>query len=146
MNRAPRLAAALVLLTAVAVLAGCGGSSPTSEPAPAGDAILIATISPATGTKLAPGSTVNFQATVNYRLVSAATGTVAMLVEDQSGHDIPMGQVGVNVTMGERAVNISTHVTIPATGVTLIQLVCSLSPTGNPAEIVQSNINYPVGV
>lgn len=146
MNHAPRSAAALVLLAAAAVLASCGGSGSTTQPAPLQDAILIASITPATGTKLAPGSTVNFQATVNYRLVSAATGTVAMLVEDQSGNDIPKGQVGVNVTMGERSVNISAQVTIPATGVTLIQLVCSLSPTGNPAEIVQSNINYPVGV
>jgi hypothetical protein len=145
MHRIPRPLVALALLAALAGCGGGGGTKTVTQPVPVGDAIIIASLSPAEGTRLAPGGKVNFQVTANYRLVSAATGTVALVIVDQGGNDIPNGQVGVNVTQGEASVQLSAEVTIPATGVTAIQLVCALHPTGNPSEIVQSNVNYIVG-
>jgi len=145
MVRLRRSVPAAVLLVLLAPLAGCGGGSRSStQPAPVGDAIVIASISPAEGTKLPPGGTVSFQVTCNYRLVSAATGTVTLTITDGLGNVLPHGTASANVMRGEASVPLSAQITIPAT-VAGVQVDCALQPTGNTTDVIAANVNFIVG-
>jgi len=145
MVRLRRSVPAAVLLVLLAPLAGCGGGSRSStQPAPVGDAIVIASISPAEGTKLPPGGTVSFQVTCNYRLVSAATGTVTLTITDGLGNVLPHGTASANVMRGEASVPLSAQITIPAT-VAVVQVDCALQPTGNTTDVIAANVNFIVG-
>jgi hypothetical protein len=145
MPRPYRLLLAGVLLALVTLLMGCGGGAKsTSEPVPAGDAIIIGSISPAEGTKLAPGSTVNFQVTCNYRLVSSSTGVVMLTVTDGLGDILPNGTASINVQQGEASVPLAATVTIPTT-IALVQVNCELLPNGKSTDVIAANVNFAVG-
>ncbi len=145
MPRPYRLLLAGVLLALLAPLVGCGGSNKsTTEPVPTGDAIIIAAITPAEGTKLAPGSTVNFQVTCNYRLVSQSTGALMLTVTDGIGNLLPNGTVSKNIQQGEASVPLAATVTIPTT-IAFVQVNCELLPGGNSTDVLSANVNFSVG-
>lgn len=143
MSRLRRCLAAAVLLP---LLAGCGGggkSNSTTAPPPLPDAIIIASISPAQGTKLPPGGTVSFQVTCNYRLVSAATGVVLLTIADGAGNTLSNGASAANVTQGENSVQFGSTVTIPAS-ITMVNVTCTLQPNGT-GDVLSASVNYGVG-
>jgi len=137
------LAALAVLVTG---LAGCGGSKTPTEVIIVPDTLLIASISPAQETKLAPGIDVTFTGTVTYRLNSADSAPIVRAIQDQSGHSLVNQQVSKTVTKGEGQVTLSDSITVPKTGVTQIQVIFDLSPTGKNAQDTASSVTYTVGV
>jgi multidrug efflux pump subunit AcrA (membrane-fusion protein) len=135
-------AAALVLVFAAA---GCGKSSSPSAPRSV-DAITITTISPASGTQLHPGTSVPFAATIQYSLVSAATGTVTLVYEDQNGVILnSAAQVSKTVNAGMGSVTLSDTVKVPATGVTTLFVFFPLLPAGATGTNTAVTATYPVG-
>ncbi|HTQ80171.1 MAG TPA: hypothetical protein VMM92_09250 [Thermoanaerobaculia bacterium] len=143
MNRFATLVLALTLVTSA--LAGCSGSghSPSES---SSDAISITGISPTAGGKLAPGSTVTFTANVSYQLSSAATGTIVLSLEDQLSNPLQTGtQPSVTVNQGQGTTSLTDHLTIPASGVTQIQVFVSLTPAGAAFTNTVALVTYPVG-
>ncbi|HEV7515962.1 MAG TPA: hypothetical protein VGR07_06655 [Thermoanaerobaculia bacterium] len=141
MNRSPFLAAALVLMIS---LAGCNGRSP-SESAGA-DSVSISSISPAAGTRLAPGSTVTFTARIDYELSSTLTGAITLVIEDQLNQVLTTHpQVRTSVTRGRGSVSLSDQITVPASGVTTVRVFFPLSMEGVSSTSVVASVSYPVG-
>lgn len=148
LHRAPtgRPAAFFALLAVLAAgLAGCGGSRTPTEVVIIPDTLLIASISPAPETKLAPGSAVTFTGNLTYRLNSADSAPIVLAIEDQSGHSLVSQQVSKTVTKGEGQLTLSDSITVPATGVTQIQVIFDLSPTGKNTQDTASSVTYTVG-
>jgi hypothetical protein len=146
MHRMPRLArylaAALLLLPLLASCGGGGSKSTTSPGLP--DAIIIASISPAQGTKLPPGGMVNFQVTCNYRLVSAAAGVVTFSVTDGLGNVLSNSTTNANVLQGEASLQFAGTVTIPANIVT-VKVGCQLAPNSSNSDIIAAGVTFTVG-
>jgi hypothetical protein len=136
------LASTLVLLTG---LAACSGGRSPSEPSLT-DSISLSSISPAAGTKLAPGSGVTFSGTVNYTLGSAGTGRIVLVIQDQSGNLLTTAaQKTASILRGQGTVSLSDQITVPATGVTQIQVFFPLTPAGASQTNVVVHATYPVG-
>jgi len=136
----------LVAALFLPILAGCGGGggkgSTTSPGLP--DAIIIASISPAQGTKLPPGGMVNFQVTCNYRLVSAAMGTVTLTITDGLGNVLSNSTTNANVQQGEASLQFAGTVAIPANIVT-VKVGCQLAPNSSNSDIIAAGVTYTVG-
>ncbi|HET6898596.1 MAG TPA: hypothetical protein VFK70_09620 [Vicinamibacteria bacterium] len=129
-----------------AVLVGCGGASHTA-PTPATDAISLRSITPAPGTPLTAGQRVDFTATVNYTLASAASGQIVIVIQDQLDQNLkPAGviQTAVPVVMGTSTATLSDSITIPGTGVSSVRVVFPLIPTGATRTEVLVSVTYPV--
>ncbi len=135
-------ASALVLLIS---LASCSGGHSPSEPS-LPDSISLTSISPAAGTKLGPGSVVTFSGTVSYTLGSTSTGTIVLVIEDQSSRLLTLGtQKSATVTKGQGSVSLSDQITVPATGVTQIEVFFPLNPAGASQTNIVARAIYPVG-
>ena len=146
MNRSPLLALGLC----IAFVAGCGGGRSPSEPV-GPDRVSLSSISPATGTRLAPG-VVTFSATLDYELHSESSGAILLVVQDQDGHLLTVGpQARAAVNRGRGTASVSDHVTVPAAGVSQVRVFFSLVPPDVsatqflPASPVQPSATYPVG-
>ena len=153
MNRLPLLA--FVLLLPCVAACGGGGRSP-AEPVvpvvPLMDHVSLVSITPAAGTRLAPGSVVSISATVDYELQSEPLGAILLVVQDQAGHLLTPGpQARAAVSRGRGTATVSDHITVPATGVSEVWIYFSLVPpdvsatqflllSGIPPSVV-----YPVG-
>jgi hypothetical protein len=142
MNRSLCLALSLALIT---LLAGCSkGNLPSDLNSP--DDILINSITPAAGSRIAPGSTVTFNANVSYILASASTGVITIVVEDQASVPIAGTQAQKSVASGQSSINIATPTfTVPATGVTSLQVFVSLAATGASQTSTVEEVIYTVG-
>jgi hypothetical protein len=142
MNRSFRLAAALALIV---LLVGCSkGNLPSELTSP--DDIAINGITPLAGTRLAPGSTVTFTANVAYILASASTGVVTMVIEDQNSVPLPGNPAQMSVTSGQSTVKLtSPAISVPATGVSTIQVFVSLTPAGSTSTSTIDVVLFPVG-
>jgi len=135
----------LVAALLLPILAGCGGGGSKSTTSPGlPDAIIIASISPAQGTKLPPGGMVNFQVTCNYRLVSAAAGVVTFSVTDGLGNVLSNSATNVNVQQGEASLQFAGTVTIP-TNILMVKVLCQLAPNNNNSDIIAAGVTYTVG-
>ncbi|HVT16478.1 MAG TPA: hypothetical protein VHQ90_09925 [Thermoanaerobaculia bacterium] len=134
---------AVVLLSVVYACSG-GGSSP-SEPV-SQDSLALVTIAPAAGTRLAAGSAVTFAATLHYQLGSAASGTIAEVIENQTGGLLGSGpQVSVTVNRGQGSVQLADRITVPLSGVTQVEVFFPLTPAGVTTTSIVATATYPVG-
>lgn len=126
---------------------GCsdGDSSPT-EPEPTINSIAVETITPAQGTTLSAGSRVTFQARVRYTLATASSGRISMVIEDQASRNISptSPQPNVQVSRGGGVVELTDTVTIPANGVTRVDLFVPLLPAGASSTNTVQLVRYPV--
>ncbi len=141
----PRMYRSLLLgvsLSLLSVLAGCSGRSPSQNQ---GDIITVTSLSPSAGADLAPGSSVTFTLSVAYDLETASTGTLRLVLEDQSGNSLTPTQKTVTVAKGQGSVSLFDQVTLPATGVTAVQLFVSLAPGSSVTTNVVVSAIYPVG-
>ena len=142
MPRLRRAASATLLFALLAPLLGCGGKSSTTSPAPLSDAIIVGSVSPASGTKLPPGGTVSFQVACNYRLVSTATATVMLTVTDGVGNILKNGTASTTVMKGEASVPLAATVDIPSS-IILVQVDCALEPNGS-SDVLVATVSFPV--
>jgi hypothetical protein len=129
----------------MAAAGGCGaGSSGTDLGGP--DLIVIATISPPEGTKLAPGGSVTFTAGLSYILNSSGAATIIMVIEDQGGRVLnPASEVTTVVSRGTGSLQMSDSITIPSTGVSQIKVLFTLGPSPAFAPPSVASASYPVG-
>jgi hypothetical protein len=142
-NRNPGL---LGLALAMLLTLSCsdGGSSPT-EPQPTIDSIAVETITPARGTALSAGSQVTFQARVRYTLATADSGRISMIIQDQASRNLSRNpQPRAQIVRGGGVVELSDTITIPATGVTRVDVFVPLFPGGATSTGVVQLVQYPV--
>ena len=145
MNRLPFLA--VVLLT---VFAGaCGGHSSSEPVGP--DRVSVVSLQPANGSALVPGSTVTFNARLDYELQSESSGAILLVVEDQNSFLLTVGpQARVATTRGRGSVTLAGQVKVPATGVTQVRVFFAMVPPDVSAvqflsvSPVQPDATYPV--
>lgn len=132
----------LVLLGAL--VSGCSGDddSPTG-PSQVTDSITIQEISPVDGTALNRGTDVTFTARIGYSLGSASAGRVILVTQDQTGQTIAP-QPNANVPRGSGTVSLSQRVTIPAQGVTRVDVFFPLVPEGASGSTAAQSVRYPV--
>jgi hypothetical protein len=109
-------------------------------------------ISPAPGTRLAPGSVVTFMANVDYELQSDSSGAILLVVQDQDGHLLTVGpQARAAVKRGRGTATVLDHVSVPAASVSQVRIFFSLVPPDVsatqflPLSPVQPSAIYPVG-
>jgi hypothetical protein len=141
-----RRARLLYLALGAALAAGCGGKGPASPTAtdPTHDTIALISVTPASGTSLAPGSAVTVVAKLDY--LSADGGSILVLAVDQNGNEAA-AQPGFAVARGAGSVTVSMPVKVPAAGVSQLRIFYELfsndfsTPTGLSSAIV----SYPVG-
>lgn len=129
----------------MAVAGGCSGGSSSSDLG-GPDLIVIATIAPPEGTKLAAGSTVTFTAGLSYILNSSGAATIIMVIEDQDGRVLnPASEITTVVSRGTGSLQMSDTVTVPATGVSQIKVQFTLGPSPGFAPPSVASASYPVG-
>jgi hypothetical protein len=135
---------ALALLLAAALGGGCTGQTSTA-PAPP-NAITIVTLTPAAGTRLAPGAAVTFSATLAYMLNNAGSAEVSMVIEDQGNVVLNSGnQPTTVVSATQGTATLTGALTVPAAGVTQLQVLFTLTPNTSVPIPVVAAANYPVG-
>jgi hypothetical protein len=134
--------ALLVLLLAVAA---CGGNAPTT-PAVV-NVLTLVSISPAAGTKLTAGSSVNVNGTLVYMLATAGSALVSLVFEDQNNRVLnPTSQPTSVVPGGQGEINLAGQLAVPVSGVTEIQVIYTLTPNTNVPPIpTTATVTYPVG-
>lgn len=145
MKRLQHLAVPFILILALA--AGCYRHSP-SEPDQR-DSISLSSITPPGGARLTPGVPATFTAVVNYDLRSSSVlagdrGTITMDIEDQRGNDLDT-EVSKTVEHGQGSASLSDHLLVPASGVSQIRVVLTLTPDavfGTQESLVAAT--YPV--
>jgi hypothetical protein len=130
----------LVLLAAVA----CSGDAPTTPPV--GNTLTLLSITPAPGTKLAPGSNVTFNGNLLFVLNSAGSAEVVLIFEDQNNRILnPASQPTSVVPGGQGELNLPGQFAIPSTGVSQLQVIYTLNPNANAAVPTTASATYPVG-
>ncbi len=129
----------------MAAAGGCSGGSSSSDLG-GPDLIVIATISPPEGTRLAPGSAVTFTAGLSYILNSSGAATIIMVIEDQDGRVLnPASEITTVVSRGTGSLRMSDGVTLPATGVSQVKVLFTLGPSPGFAPPSVASASYPVG-
>lgn len=109
------------------------------------DSISLVTIAPLDGTTLSPGQVVSFTATVSYELDSADSGRIGMNIQDQTNANIQSNlPINVAISRGSGMVTLSDVVTIPAGGVTTVNVFLPLFPAGQSSTSVVVLASYPV--
>ena len=129
--------------------AGCGGSSaaPTTPATTAVDAVSsVINVFPAPGTPLQPGQTVTLSGTPGYTLASADLGTMVMVIQDQNDRSLEVSgvQPTVVVRRGTADTTISETITLPASGVTAVNVFFVLAPAGATTTKASVRLSYPV--
>ena len=144
MNRLPFLA--VVLLTVIA--GACGHSS--SEPV-GPDRVSVVSLQPANGSTLVAGSTVTFNARLDYELESESSGAILLVVQDQNGFLLTEGpQARAATSQGLGSATLSGQVKVPATGVSQVRVFFAMvRPDVSAVQFltaspVQPDAIYPV--
>jgi hypothetical protein len=139
------LACALLLILGVSSACGGGSSSPT-EPEQPTDRFIVQSISPALGTRLARGTTVDFSVTAQYQM-RATTSEVTLTVMDQDGN-VLTGASGTQVTTlltGRTGTfTVSHRVPLPSTGLTRVRARVSLLALEQPPGGMWDEREYEV--
>ncbi len=141
-HRHPAFRVLLCLLSAAAV-ASCSKSSPTET---GSDRVAVVSIQPPARTPLKAGSSVTFSATIDYRLSSAPSGTVIIVIQDQNSRNLSstVPQPRVTVANGIGTVTLVDQIVIPAFGVDTVQVSFGLLPSDHTETQVVTLVNYPV--
>src|SRR5436190_6404931 len=124
-NYANRFTPSLVKIALIVTCFACGKDSPTSPPA--ADSISLSSITPADGTKLAPGSTVNISATVAFHENCSADGTIVMRITDQNG-TVLSPDVKATAPSGDHSKTLTNKFSVPSSGVTRVTVTLALIP------------------
>jgi hypothetical protein len=120
----------LVLLVWLTV-AGCGGDHPTAPTqslesftvSESGDSLSLPALNPAPGTILQAGRSVPIALTVQYTLASADFGRVILAIQDDTGRLLQRPPQPVQpVRRGSGTLNLSDQISIPAGGVSRVDL------------------------
>jgi hypothetical protein len=122
------------------------GSSP-SEPGAARDSVAIESISPAGGSTLVAGSTVDFHAAIRYEVRESDGVGVAAQMQYQDGNLLANIFPSTAVPRGIGSVSLTSRFQIPASGASRIDIYYILYATpGATTEIVDATkASYPVG-
>jgi hypothetical protein len=145
MRRGMLLHASLALMMLLALGCSDSDSSPT-EPEPTINSVIIETITPARDTTLSAGSRVTFRARVSYTLATASSGRLSMIIQDQASRNISSTspQPNAQVSRGGGVVELADTVTIPANGVTRVDVFVPLLPAGAASTNTVQIVSYPV--
>jgi hypothetical protein len=142
-----RISSSLALVAAFFFLPACHDKSPTEPmPQPSGDSVVIAAITPATTTVVAPGQTIDFAAVLSYRLDSAADGRLLLSVRDQANRSLlpPATPNMFNITRGTNRLNVAYPVPVPASGVTKVIVKLEMFPGAATAASAGVQVEYDV--
>lgn len=134
------------LVLGMALAAGCsdGGSSPT-EPSPTIDSAVLETVSPPAGTLLTAGSQVVIRGRIRYTLASTGSGTVVLVIQDQNGRSLVTGpQPSASIARGGGTVELTYTLQIPATGVSSVDAIFPLFPSGARESVAAPSVKYSV--
>jgi hypothetical protein len=146
MDRSRLGALALFTLAAVAAAAGgCGGGqSPSAPTLP--NVISIRTLAPPAGTRLTPGASVTFTATLDYMLNNAGSAEISLVIDDQSYNVLNVGnQPTTVVSAGQGSAILTGTFRVPAAGVSQLQLLFTLTPNTSVPVPTVAPASYPVG-
>lgn len=138
-----RYAAAAAIVSG---LVACESEWPTA-PTGTEDRISLTTIDPPAGTILETGQTVTFTATVTHTLNTAASGLVAMVIQDQLSRNLKtfgVPQSHVPIGQGAGTSTITDSITIPASGISSIDVILPLFPQGATRTSVTDSVRYQV--
>lgn len=142
-QKLPTLAA--VMTTLILSLTSVGCSSSPMAPAPIPDSVNSVTgLVPALGTKLLHGQTVTFTGTAGYSLLSADSGQVLLAIQDQTSKVLTNTQPSATVAKGSGQVTLSQSITLPDTGVTIVQIFFVLVPAGSTSTHAAVPLTYEV--
>ena len=128
-----------------AAITSCSKSSPT-EPVFLQDSVTIVSIQPPAGTTLQAGAPVTFTATITYHLASAPSGSVVIVISDQSARNLSstVPQPRVIVASGTGTVALTDQVVLPSSGVATVLVLFPLFVTGNTITQTFQSVSYPV--
>jgi len=115
------------------------------------DRVSVVSLQPANGSALVPGSTVTFNARLDYELQSESSGAILLVVEDQNSALLTVGpQARAAITQGRGSATLSDQVKVPATGVSQVRVFFAMVPPDVSAvqflsaSPVQPDATYPV--
>lgn len=138
------LLAPLPLLALLPLITACQGNAPT---APAfNNSLALVSISPAAGTRLTAGSSVSFNGTLSYSVANAGAANLSLVFEDQGNRVLnPTSQPTSVLPAGQGSVTLGGQLTLPASGVTQLQVIYTLTPDTSIPVPVSAEATYPVG-
>jgi len=110
-----------------------------------GYSIQLVTASPARGTKVTVGQTVDFKVTVSYQLSIAHKGAIIVVIQDEKNKNLMEGkaQQSQSVNRGKGTVTLAQNFTVPA-GVNEVRLFIPLVPKGLEHTDGELVLRYPV--
>ena len=144
-QKRPTLAMVMTTLIVWLTAAGCG-SSPMAPASMPDSVSSITDMVPVLGTKLLHGQTVTFTGTAGYSLLSADSGKIIMVIEDQADQVLqPAGtQPSATVGKGSGQVTLSQSITLPDEGVTVVRVFFPLAPAGATSTNAVVHVTYQV--
>lgn len=133
------------MLLPVIGVASCSKSSP-SEADLDTDRVRIVSIQPPMGTTLQAGSSLTVSATLDYHLISAPSGTISIVFEDQNYAVIASTVSGpdASVARGSGTVALSGQIVVPASGVSTVRVFFPLFSTGSTSTQTLDDVYYRV--
>jgi hypothetical protein len=153
MNRSQLLAGAVALVIALSFGCTRGAHSPTDPSGP--DFLSLSSITPPTGTKLSPGSSVTFTVKVDYQetckdnLNVLSGGTITMVIQDQVDTNLLSPGVSKAVDNGRGSATLSAHISVPTAGVNQVKVLLRLDPEAIGCILqfrsYSVSASYPVG-
>ena len=110
--------------------AACGGpTAPSLRQVPPDhpiDRVDVVAADPAGNTTIAAGTQVTVRVTVRYELVGAETGTIGLVIQDQTNRCLATCAVHQPVARGTGSLTLTETVQIPAAGVTGVNVFLPL--------------------
>lgn len=110
-----------------------------------GYGLTLVNVTPANGTRLAPGKAVIFSVTVAYHLEVADTGMIVLVPQDERGSSILRwrAQRALPVGRGTGQVTLTDSLTVPE-GIRGVHLFIVLAPAGYETTEGEVVLRYPV--
>lgn len=111
-----------------------------------GYAVQLVSAIPAPGTQIFAGQTLEFRVTVGYQLSMAETGSVALVIQDESNKNLGAGrpQESQTVQRGQGNVTLTQTFVVPA-DTNEVRLFIPLVPQGVGSTSGELILRYPVG-
>ena len=119
----PRETGLLLILAAAATLAACHSQTqrePPKDGGPSVDTVKILSVTPDVRTALHAGESVSFSVDVQYSLVTAQSGSVALVIQRGEKEYAPLANETSVIQKGSGTLHLEKEITVPETTAILV--------------------------
>jgi hypothetical protein len=132
-----------IAIAGVFAVLGCGGPRQSAPPSSAAvDSVRILSISPGIETPLKVGAAASFSVEVEYNLVTSASGTLTLVIQQGESGREPLANETVVVQKGKGTITLRKEISVPDTAA--VQVFVPLTAQGESSTSVVDSRAYGV--